>query len=63
MTIYFDMDGTFSSPSGDGLVLRECMMIAADSAFSSPLGDGLVPNYEEVNNLIVHKFLNKSKRF
>ena len=23
MTIYFDMDGTFSSPLGDGLVLHE----------------------------------------
>ena len=36
----------FSSPLGDGLVLRECMMIAADSAFSSPSGDGLVQETE-----------------
>ena len=47
----------FSSPSGDGLVLRECMMIAADSAFSSPLGDGVVQDSVDVNVLSKNIFV------
>ena len=50
MTIYFDMDGTFSSPSGDGLVPSTLWMVGLIYIFSSPSGVGLVLSIQNINS-------------
>ena len=43
---FFGIDGAFSSPSGDGLVLHFRVSTVQHHRFSSPLGDGLVPAWQ-----------------
>ena len=57
MTIYFDMDGTFSSPLGDGLVSTVVSPSSPKKKFSSPSGDGLVLKEYTLNENLYNIFV------